>query len=140
MNDQQDALREEIHSIAESYREQTKLNSMNERHLADGPHWSPHGDYFWAKGGKYYWPDGDITDSPPCVTWDSGSDKSHVEDYSAWTDKHRAKVKTEIAAQEAEIQRQAAEYVAKRDAIAKPIVDALTEEQIDAVREYLRED
>ena len=61
--------------------------------LKQGPGWSPDGGKFWIDNDKIYWHDGDIDDISLPIRVMPGY--SHDEDYSQWSDEHRAMVKAE---------------------------------------------
>lgn len=63
--------------------------------ITDGPNWSPDGGYFWKRDGKLFWEDGEITDVPQdqVIGFRLMPGHVHCEDFSQWTDEHRAEVK-----------------------------------------------
>jgi hypothetical protein len=99
--------------------------------------WSPDGGRFVFCEGKTYWSDGDVTDGLPLRMMPFGGE--HNEDYSAWSDEYRAKVRAEHQAIYAERRRIEAERIKRRDLLVESAKSKLTEDEIDALAEYYRD-
>lgn len=105
---------------------------------ANGPSWSPDGGSFWRKDGKLYWEDGDITEDGGMMrempTMTPESEWHKFEDFSAWTDEHRSKVKAEKAAERAAAKKAHDEWVAGIRALQESAKAKLTPEEYEAVQ------
>lgn len=99
----------------------------------NGPGWSPDGGAFWRKDGKIYWEDGEITDGNEMIREMIGV-KSDGEDYSVWTNEHRARVKAEKAAERAEAEMAHEKWVAEVRVLQESAKAKLTVEEYEAVQ------
>lgn len=103
--------------------------------MRDGPGWSPDGGKFWVRGGFIYWEDGSIGDISkgecPCRVMPGGYD--HSEDFSAWTEEHRAEVKKQLAEQRAEQKRTEDAWLEKHSRLLASAREKLTAEEFQAV-------
>lgn len=71
-------------------------NDVQKTEWPQGPGWSPDGGRYWIKGHFIYWHTGhvgDLRDGAVFRVMPGGY--QHDEDYSAWTDEHRAQVRKE---------------------------------------------
>lgn len=103
--------------------------------VPNGPGWSPDGGNYWAKDNVLYWHDGDITKLGPGIAVRLGfpGSNDNGEDYSAWTDEHRAEVKAKFAADRAEYKRKQEEEEAVNEKLVESAKAKLTEDEFDAV-------
>ena len=111
------------------------MSNTIQSQLPQGPGWSPAGGEFWVRGNFIYWSDGDVGDlrlgQGPCSV--GFGNYEGVEDFSAWTDEHRAEVKKSFAKRRDEWARQAAEAEAARIKLVESARKKLTEEEFLAV-------
>lgn len=106
--------------------------------MTDGPYFSPDGGHFWVKDGTAYWEDGSVMkDIAMCIfrymPYEGG------EDYSQWTDNHRAGMRAEYErkrdACNAKQLKQEGEWKQLRESAREKI----TEKEYDAILEEGRE-
>jgi len=107
--------------------------------MEDGAYfvWGPHDEYFTVKDGMIYWDDGEVWDS--AETGEPGMNGSYLrppgdhEDYSKWTDEHRAEVLAETNARQARYQAEEEEEQKERDDACTVAKAKLTEEEYEDV-------
>lgn len=110
-------------------------NDQNQIHeWPQGPGYSPDGGKYWIKGHFIYWHDGqvgDLRDGLMIRVMPGGY--HHDENYSAWSDEHRAKVKQEWAEKRAAWKKEAEEAEARRQVHLASARAKLTDDEWNAV-------
>lgn len=103
--------------------------------MQEGPGWSPDGGRFWVRAGFIYWENGDIGDisKGQCPGRIMPGGNNHGEDFSAWTDEHRAKVKKQWAEQRAAQKQSQDAWLEKHERLVASARGKLTAEELEAV-------
>ncbi len=107
----------------------TKPLNIN-RNLPEGPGYSPDGGACWIRAGKIYWADGDVTNVGNGFIRYMPMEEG--EDYSAWTDEHRAKVKSESDAKREAYNREYEAEEKRVEALKESARLKLTDKEIEA--------
>lgn len=98
--------------------------------IADGHYSNPHGlPRFFARGGRLYWETGEVTGpekSPGVIISSQG------EDYSAWSDDHRALVYAAFLDDKKEREAFSEQYRIRLEALRASARAKLTPEEIEA--------
>ena len=106
--------------------------------MNQGPGWSPDGGYFWVRGHEIFWEDGSIGDittgkGVPCRVG-IGAPPT-IEDYSQWTDEHRARVVAETKARRANWKKAEVRAWRKGGLLRDSARAKITKEEWDAIQD-----
>lgn len=103
--------------------------------MKQGPGWSPNGGKYWVRDDFIYWHDGNVgqisKDEVPCRVGMHGCE--HDEDYSAWTDEHRAAVKKESDDKRSMWRQMELDSIKAREILVASAKLKLTEDEFNAV-------